>query len=536
MRQEEYDYIIVGAGSAGCVIARRLIDANAGSVLLIESGGKDRHPLIHIPGAYPKLHKTAIDWGYRTTPQTAVDGRVYYLPRGRVLGGSSSTNAMAYVRGHAQDYNEWETLGNQGWSYDEVLPYFKQSEHNADHHNDYHGQGGPLHVEYNKGFSTPFQEAFIEACTHHGLPKNPDYNGAQQRGCGHFQFTIKKGRRQSTAAAFLKPILSHPRLTVLTFASVQKLILSLDKVTGVEVKQRGKITTFTAHKKVILSAGAYASPQILMQSGIGEPQDLKRHGIDTVKSLSGVGRNLQDHLFYGVSCLATVQKGQNHFLKPIHQLKALVQYATSRKGILSGSPLESVAFGHSGLDKTLDVDFQFHFASLHIGDDYKPDFYDVDTFPHTDGFTILPSLIKPKSRGEVTLSSDGSNHGLVIDPKFLSHEDDKNLLIQTGKLAYRIMEDDAFAPYRHKILLPYSDSEDDIWSHIKKQSETIYHPVGTCKMGVDTDAVVDPTLHLHGIENLMVADASIMPTIVSGNTNAAVIMIGEKAADIIING
>jgi choline dehydrogenase len=441
---------------------------------------------------------------------------------------------MAYVRGNAADYDSWAAEGNPGWAYKEILTYFKKSEHNPDYHDHYHGKDGPLHVEYAKRFRTPFQDAFIKACNENGIASTSDYNGASQRGVADFQFTIKAGKRQSTATAFLKPALNRKNLSILTHTQVNKIIIEKNEAKGVQATlKNGQTQDFLAAKAVILTAGSFSSPQLLMQSGIGDSSDLKARGIKPIHHLSGVGKNLQDHLFYGVSALSTIQAGQNHHLKPLNQLKALTQYLISKKGILTVGPLESVAFGHSGLDPSLDVDFQFHFASLQIGDNYEVDMYNPDTFPRTDGFSILPTLLKPKSRGEVRLSADFKNYGLDIDPHFCTHEYDKQLLIQTGQQAFEILKAQAFSPYFSRHTLPQSSDPDSLWEHIKNQVETVYHPVGTCRMGQDTDAVVDPKLWVHGLGKLMVADASIMPSIVAGNTNAPVIMIAEKAADLL---
>jgi choline dehydrogenase len=528
----DYDYIIIGAGSAGCVLANRLSEDPENSVLLLEAGGKDSNPLIHIPAGYAKLHRTKVDWGYWTEPQKMLDNRKIYLPRGKTLGGSSSTNAMAYVRGNKADYNEWAALGNTGWDYESILPFFKKSEFNADHADAFHGKNGELHVEYAKRFNTPYAPAFVKACLANGFSANPDYNGQNQDGVGNFQFTIKEGKRNSAAVAFLKPALNRKNLTVITHANVSKIIIEKDEAKGVMLSVGGgSVQSFLANKEVILSAGSFASPALLMQSGVGEASDLKSLGISSVKNLSGVGKNLQDHLFYGVSALSSVQEGQNHHLKPLNQLKGLANYLLFKKGIFTTGPLESVAFGNSGLGREA-VDFQFHFASLQIGEDYSTDMYDVNTFPKTDGFTILPTLLKPKSRGEIRLKNGGE---LSIDPHFCEESYDKELLIKMGQKAKEILLSSAFEPYFERMLTPPGgDSDEAYWEHIKKQVETVYHPVGTCKMGNDTDAVVDSSLRVHGIGKLRVIDASIMPTIVSGNTNAPTYMIAEKGAEMIL--
>jgi len=529
----EFDYIIVGAGSAGCVLANRLSEDPSNKVLLLEAGAPDKKLEIKIPGAYTKLHRSEVDWGFWSEPQEQLDGRKLFLPRGKTLGGSSSTNAMAYVRGNRADYDEWAALGNNGWDYKSVLPYFKKSEHNEDIHSEYHGSRGPLNVTFAKGFKTPFATAFVEACKECGIPKNQDYNGENQEGASPFQFTIKNGLRHSTASAFLKPILKRPNLTVQTNTQVSKILLENDRAIGVEVlKKKGGVDQIFANKEIILSAGAFQSPQILMLSGIGDKDELQKLGIDSKIDLPGVGKNLQDHLFFNCAALSKTQDGFNHHIPIIPQLKGLIQLLFTQKGALTCSPLEAVAFynsrGESG------VDFQFHFAPMQVGSDYKTDFHDLSTFPIVDGFSILPSLIKPKSRGYVTLRSTDPMAAPLIQPNFLTEKADWETLIRGTRKALELLNSDAFAPYRKAIITPPDQSDEGIIAHIKKSVETIYHPVGTCKMGNDELSVVNEKLQVHGIRNLRIADASIMPKIVSGNTNAACIMIGEKAADLIL--
>ena len=529
----EFDYIIVGAGSAGCVLANRLSKNPNTSVLLLEAGGPDSKLEIGIPGGYGKLHRTEVDWSFSTEPQPFVNNRRIYLPRGKVLGGSSSTNAMAYVRGNRADFDEWASLGNPGWSYEDVLPFFKKSEHNQDLINAFHGQEGPLHVGYARSFRTPFASAFVAGCQEVGIPRNEDYNGESQEGCGFFQFTIKDGKRHSTAAAFLKPASSRKNLEVSTHSLVSRILIEKDRAIGVElVRAKGSLEKVFAKKEVILCAGAFQSPQLLMLSGIGEPEELKSAGIEVKLALPGVGKNLQDHLFFPVSALAKVNEGFNHHLSTLNQVKDLIGYLLTHRGALTCSPLEAVAFYHSQGNKG--VDFQLHFSPIHVGDRYETDMYDLNTYPKTDGFTILPSLLKPKSVGYVGLKSADFRESPLIQPNFLSAEEDLQTLIEGAKKALEILRSEAFGPYRKHIHFPREESEDALADHIRKSVETIYHPVGTCKMGNDVDAVVDSKLQVRGIAGLRVADASIMPTIVSGNTNAAVIMIGEKAADLIL--
>lgn len=529
-----FDYIIVGAGSAGCVLAHRLSENPQNSVLLLEAGGPDKKLEIGIPAGYGKLHRSEVDWGFWSEPQAFVDNRRIYLPRGKVLGGSSSTNAMAYVRGNSADFDHWAGLGNPGWSYQEVLPYFKISEHNEDLKDDYHGSDGPLNVSFAKSFKTPFASAFLAGCQEIGIPKNEDYNGEKQEGCGFFQFTIKDGKRHSTASAFLKPALSRKNLTVSTHATVRRILIEKNRATGVEfVAGKDSRLQVIAKKEVIICAGAFQSPQLLMLSGLGEPEELNRYGIPVKHSIPGVGKNLQDHLFFPVSALANVQKGFNHHLSPFNQVKDLLGYLMTHRGVMTCSPLEAVAFYHSQAKEG--VDFQLHFAPIHMGDSYAADMYDMTTYPKTDGFTIFPSLLKPKSMGYVGLRSADYRDNPVIQPNFLSAEEDLTTLIAGAKKSLEILRSEAFGPFRKQIITPKDESDEGIALHIRKSVETIYHPVGTCKMGNDPNSVVNHRLQVHGIEGLRVADASIMPEIVSGNTNATVIMIGEKAADLILN-
>ncbi|QJW91997.1 choline dehydrogenase [Spirosoma taeanense] len=540
----QFDYIIVGAGSAGCVLANRLSADPAVSVLLLEAGGPDAKLEIQIPAAYTKLHGSAVDWGFWTEPQTALNGRRIYQPRGKTLGGCSSTNAMAYVRGNRLDYDDWSASGNAGWSYKDLLPYFIRSEHNEQYEQldpGYHGTEGPLNVTFATRFQTPLAAAFVESCKQTGIPGNNDYNGAQQAGAGLFQFTIKDGRRHSAATAFLKPVLKRPNLNVITHAQTTQILIQNDRATGVEfITGKNQIQQAMARREVILSAGAFHSPQLLMLSGIGPAEGLRSVGIPVKKHLSGVGQNLQDHVFTGVSSLSSQRASSANFhLKPLNQFKGLVQYFLNRNGPMTISPLEAVAFLRVN-DPSTEVqpdriNMQFHFAPVHFGNDGRTDFYDLSTYPTTDGYTVLPTLLKPKSRGYIGLQSKNPLDAPVIQPNYLIDDTDCQVLVNGLRKAIEVMQADAFGRFSLGINHPTEYSSDDaLWQHILNVLEPVYHPVGTCKMGHDELAVVDADLRVRGIEGLRVIDASIMPTIVSGNTNAPVIMIAEKGADLIL--
>ena len=528
----QFDYIIIGAGSAGCVLANRLTEDASCKVLLLEAGGKGKMNL-NIPGAYSMLHRSSADWAFWTEPQTFVHNRRLFIPRGKVLGGCSSTNAMAYVRGNPADYNEWELQGNDGWGYDDVLPYFKKSERHEKFGKPYHSKDGPLNISFAK-YPSPLSNIFIKACNETGIRYNEDYNGLQQLGASMLQYTIKDNKRHSTANAFLQPAMKRNNLTVRTNVMVKQIIIENDNAKGVEFFTSATSSEkIYCNKEVILSAGAIQSPQLLMLSGIGDADILKHVGIDIKLRLPGVGKNLQDHVWTTTSNLCNIPTA-NNVIKPVNMLKELVYYLLFKKGPFTNSPIEANAFLNTDTTKNK-PDIQFHFAPSHSGNDYTADIYNLKTLPTTNGFSILVILLHPESKGYVSIRSKNAFDAPFILPCFLQSENDRNTLLKGLKKAMEVANATAFKPYSPNGLYhPDRNASDDLlMEHIYKSLETLYHPVGTCKMGDDDMAVVNNKLQLYGIKGLRVIDASVMPSIVSGNTNAPAIMIAEKGADMI---
>jgi len=516
----EFDFIIVGAGSAGCTLAGRLSENANNRVLLLEAGGRDWHPFIHVPAGLAKLiHLGSINWAFETEPQAELGGRRLYWPRGKVLGGSSSINAMCYCRGHRKDYDDWAAGGARGWAFDEVLPFFRRSEDQENGASEFHGTGGPLSVQ-NLRHTNPLSAVFIEAATQAGHPLSDDFNGPRQRGFGYYQVTQRDGRRCSSAVAYLHPAMKRPNLAVRTHAQATRILMEGRHATGVEYL-RGHKTQTVRGGQVILAGGAINSPQLLMLSGIGPADHLRSHGIEVRQDLPGVGQNLQDHL----DVCTLVHCRQPITYDKVSELASGLRYLFTRKGPASSNIAEAGGFVVSRQATDDRPDIQMHFVPAFLDDHGR------NVLPG-HGMTIHACALRPESRGELTLRSVDPLAAPLLQPNYLQREYDRGLMLECVRLSREIFAQAAFKPYLGEELYPGTDvrSEADIMDFIRRKAESIYHPVGTCKMGDDEMAVVDPQLHVRGLEALSVVDASVMPALVSGNTNAPTIMIAEKFA------
>ncbi|MCU1751992.1 GMC family oxidoreductase [Pseudomonas sp. 6D_7.1_Bac1] len=522
-----FDYIVIGGGAAGCVVAGRLSEDPTVSVCLLEAGGPDSHPLIHMPAGVAVMVPTSINnWQYQTVPQAGLKGRTGYQPRGKTLGGSSSINAMAYHRGHPEDFDRWAALGNPGWSYQEVLPFFKRAEHNENFDDPLHGQNGPLNVRFHTS-PNPFGEVFVEAGLQAGYPACPDQNGATMEGFGRLQVMQKDGQRCSAARAYLTPNRARPNLHIETHAHATRILFDGKRAVGIEFMQHGFKCVMHARSELILSSGAFGSPQLLLLSGIGPASQLLKHDIAVIHDLPGVGKNLVDHIDYVHSYRIKSRRLMGLSLLGVWDtLKAGIRYWRHRTGPLTSNFAEACAFVKTSPDlRQADIELALTIAMFA---DHGRTLY------RGHGLSLHACLLHPKSAGELTLASADPLAAPLIDPAFLTHPDDIATLIEGYKIIRKVMSTPAFKAFAPKDVLDTPMNTDaEIEQVLRSRSDTLYHPVGTCKMGADAMAVVDARLKVRGLEGLRVADASIMPTIIGCSTTAATVMIGEKAADFI---
>ena len=524
-----FDYIVVGGGSGGCVLAARLSEDPSVSVALIEAGPADRNILIHVPAGLALLAQThAANWNFSTVPQKGLNGRIGWQPRGKVLGGSSSVNAMIYIRGHKADYDHWADEGNPGWSYDEVLPYFRRAEHNERLHDEFHGNAGPLNVMDLRS-PNKYLQAYLDAGREAGYPVNDDFNGAQQEGIGPYQVTHKNGERFSAAKAYLTPNLGRKNLTVFTESHTTRVLFEGKRATGVEFRRAGRLEQIGANHEVLMAAGALQTPQILMLSGVGPAAQLSRHGIGVIHDLPGVGQNLHDH----VDAVQVVDAPQLKDTFGVslggigRVLKAIPEWRSKRSGMLTTNFAEAGGFVKSQASEAI-PDLQLHFVVGKLIDHGRK-----TVFGH--GYSAHVCVLRPQSRGSVTLASADPFAAPLIDPNFFDHPDDMTRLVRGFRLMRDLMNQPALARLGGKELARSANATSDaeIEQFIRTYGDTIYHPVGTCRMGSGAMDVVGADLRIHGLEGIRVVDASMMPRIIGGNTNAPTIMVAEKASDMI---
>src|SRR4051812_40122596 len=525
----EFDYVIVGAGSAGCVLANRLTADGKHSVLLLEAGPKDTNFWIHVPLGYGKLFKAkTVNWMYQTEPEPGLDGRSIFQPRGKVLGGSSSINGLLYVRGQHEDYDRWRQRGNAGWGFDDVLPYFKKAEDQQRGADEYHGAGGPLPVS-DMVHADPLSRAFIKAAVETGIPDNPDFNGATQEGAGWFQTTTRKGRRASTARSYLRPAKARKNLHVETSALARRILFDGRRAVGIEYGKDGSVRTARARREILVSSGAYNSPQLLQLSGVGPAELLRQHGIDVVLDAPGVGHDLQDHMQVRIVTRCTQRITLNDTINhPLRRIMAGARYAAFRKGPLTIAAGTSGAFFKTN-PRLATPDIQIHF--LPFSTDKMGE--KLHSF---SGFSASVCQLRPESRGSLRIKSADASVSPEIRINYLATETDRSANVEGLKRLRKILQAPALKRYVVDEVEPGVKvaTDEELLNFCRQRGSTVYHPTSTCRMGNDPLAVVDQRLKVRGIENLRVVDASVMPDLISGNTNAPVIMIAEKASDMIL--